>query len=187
MPKQKRDAETITLGSGKIFIMEYDGSKIPDNETLETEKNRLGHVSGGASLEYAPEYYNAEDDLGVVKKSKITKEEAKMKSGILTWNGNSLAKLAGTARVSEDKAKGTRTLKIGGLSTDNGKSYVIRFLHEDKVDGNVRVTIVGKCTSGFEIAFAKDKETVIDAEFTALPNDAEGTLIIIDEEIPTGI
>ena len=64
------------------------------------------------------------------------------------------------------------------------KSYVIRFLHEDAVDGDVRVTIVGQNTSGFTLAFAKDAETVIDAEFSALPNDANGTLIIVEEEIP---
>ena len=32
------------------------------------------------------------------------------------------------------------------------------------------------------MAFAKDAETVIDAEIKALPNDNEGTLIIFQEE-----
>ena len=44
-------------------------------------------------------------------------------------------------------------------------------------------TIVGKNTAGFTLAFAKDKETVIDAEFAAIPSDAEGTLIIYKEEM----
>ena len=30
----------------------------------------------------------------------------------------------------------------------------------------------------------KDKETVIDAEFKAVPHDSEGTLIVYEEEIP---
>jgi hypothetical protein len=34
------------------------------------------------------------------------------------------------------------------------------------------------------LAFAKDKETVVDAEFTAAPNDADGTLVIYKEDIP---
>ena len=33
------------------------------------------------------------------------------------------------------------------------------------------------------MAFAKDEETVIDAEFKALPLDDEGTLIIYTEEL----
>ena len=35
----------------------------------------------------------------------------------------------------------------------------------------------------FTLTFATDNETVIDAQFTALPNDKDGTLIILDEEI----
>ena len=78
---------------------------------------------------------------------------------------------------------GKRTTKIGGVGNDNGKSYLLRFVHEDNVDGDVRLTIVGKNTSGFTLTFATDNETVIDAQFTALPNDKDGTLIILDEEI----
>ena len=64
-----------------------------------------------------------------------------------------------------------RTTKIGGTGNYDGKSYVIHFLQEDKIDGNVRVTIVGQNISGFTMAYAKDSETVIDAEFSALPSD----------------
>ena len=45
--------------------------------------------------------------------------------------------------------------------------------------------IVGRNQSGFSLAFAKDKETVIDAEFKAIPHDNNGTLIEYIEEIKT--
>ena len=45
------------------------------------------------------------------------------------------------------------------------------------------VTIVGNNQAGFTIAFAKDSETVIDAEFKAQPMDKEGTLITYQEEM----
>ena len=99
----------------------------------------------------------------------------------MTWNGNTLTKLSSTGKVTEGNGK--RTTKIGGVGNDNGKSYLLRFVHEDNVDGDVRLTIVGKNTSGFTLTFATDNETVIDAQFTALPNDKDGTLIILDEEI----
>lgn len=75
-----------------------------------------------------------------------------------------------------------RSVKIGGVDNADGKKYVLCFKHADK-DGKreLYVRIVGKNQSGFEIAFAKDKETVIDAEFAADPMDAEGTLIYYDE------
>ena len=60
----------------------------------------------------------------------------------------------------------------------------LKWGREDAADGDLRVTIVGKNQAGFELAFAKDAETVIDAEFTAFANDNEGTLIQIDETLP---
>lgn len=173
--------EKITLGSGYLYALEFTGT-IPENDTIEADGNLLGLIQGGATLEYKPEYYTAEDDLGKVSKTIITKEEVILKSGIMTWNGKTLEKLSSTARVTE--AANKRTVKIGGKTNDNGKSYVICFVHEDAVDGNVRVIIVGKNQSGFSLAFAVDKETVIDAEFKAEPHDADGTLIQYEEDIP---
>lgn len=172
--------DRIILGSGKIFAVEFDGTAIPENTVVETADNRLGHIKGGATLEYTPEFYIAKDDLGEVQKSRLVNEEVKLKTGIMTLDGNNISKLAATARVTE--ASGKRTVKIGGAGNDNGKKYLIRFLHEDAEDGDIRVTIVGRNESGFSLSFAKDAETVVDAEFTAFPNDSEGTLVIYEEE-----
>ena len=177
----KRTKETITLGSGKLYSTEYTGV-IPSNEDLEKETNILGYIQKGASLDYKPEFYEAEDDLGIVKKQILTKEEVTFKSGILTWNAETLKKLVATGRITEDAEKGMRTIKIGGINNNDGRQYIFHFVHEDKKDGNVRITIVGQNTAGFSLAFAKDAETVIDAEIKALPNDNEGTLIIFQEE-----
>ena len=178
-----KDAK-IVLGSGKLYCMEFVGD-IPAPETLEAEENLLGLIQGGATLEYTPESYTAEDDLGLAKKTIITKEVALLKSGVMVWNGVTLTKLCATARITEDTETGIRAVKIGGVGNQDGKKYTIHFRHEDKTDGDIRVTIVGKNTAGFSLAFAKDKETVIDAEFAAEPQDDEGTLILLREDIPS--
>lgn len=175
------DKEKIVLGSGKLYIDEFV-STIPEDDTIEVEEKLLGFIQGGATLTYTPTFYEAKDDLGLVSKKFITEEEAILKSGVMTWNGNTLAKLSSTARVTEDSEKHIRTVKIGGVKNYDGKKYVIHFVHEDKVDGDIRVTIVGSNEAGFELAFAKDKETVINAEFKAQPLDNEGTLILYKEE-----
>ena len=180
----KRTTETITLGSGKLYCMEYPADGIiPEDDVIEVEDNRLAWIKGGAGLEYTGEFYDAKDDLGMVSKRKINSEEVKMTSGIMTWNGKVLKKLCSTARVTE--AAGVRTVKIGGTNNDDGKNYIIHFVHEDAVDGDVRITMVGQNTSGFTLTFAADAETVIDAEFSAVSGklDKEGTLVIIKEEI----
>ena len=48
-------------------------------------------------------------------------------------------------------------------------------------DGNK----VGNNQNGFTLAFAKDQETVIDAEFKALAQDDDGTLIMYIEQDAT--
>ncbi len=180
MSKEKRTKETITLGSGKVYIQEFNGT-IPTDKDLETDANKYGYIKGGATIEYTPESYTAEDDFGQVKKTIITKEDAKFKTGLMTWNTETLKKLISTGRITTTAGK--RTLKIGGMNNYNNQSYILRFVHEDKVDGNVRVTIVGRNTAGIALAFTKDAETTIDTEFTAEPLDNEGTLIIIEEEV----
>lgn len=168
--------EKVRLGSGKLYIDTFTGT-LPEISTITTAEKRLGYIQGGATLEYKPSYYEAKDDLGYVNETIITEEEATLKSGIMTWNAETLNKLCDTARVTENKEKKQRVVKIGGIGNMKREKYVIVFHHEDKVDGDVWIVIVGHNQAGFTLAFAKDKETVIDAEFKALAQDDEGTLI----------
>ena len=69
------------------------------------------------------------------------------------------------------------TAMIGGIKNANRKKYVVCFHHPDPEDGDIWVTIVGKNENGFSLAFAKDAESVVDAEFKALAQDGDGTLI----------
>lgn len=179
------DKESIVLGSGKLYITEFnDGDELPSNETVEVDGNLLGHISGGATIEYKPTFYTAKDDLGAVSKTILTEEEATLKSGLITWCGETLEKICSTARVTTSGNK--RIVKVGGVGKQNRKKYFIHFVHEDKEDGDIRVSIVGKNEAGFSFAFAKDAATTVDTEFKAHPMDKEGTLIYYEEEIEPG-
>lgn len=172
------ESKKITLGSGYVYALEYNGS-IPTDEDIETDANRLGYVQAGATITYAPTYYEVKDDNGDIDEIYITDEVITMKMGIMTWTGNTLNKLCATARVTE--SGGVRTVKIGGTANDDGKKYILRFVHKS---GAIRATIIGTNQNGFELAFAKDKETVINPEFKALkPLDDDGTKLIYSESI----
>lgn len=177
---KRQDNDRITLGSGVLMIKEYTDT-MPSYSDFDPETDLLGHILGGCTLEYKGTWYEVKDDSGKVVKTLITEEESLLKSGVLTWNGKTLEELCSTARVTE--ADGIRTVKIGGVGNHNGKSYALCFHHTDKKDGDVWVVVRGVNQSGFSLAFAKDKETVIDAEFKCLPLDDEGTLIQYHEEI----
>ena len=176
------ETKEYTLGSGHLHVEARDSATF-DPDTFDWEKffsseeNLLGRIKGGAKFEYSTEKYEDEDDLGYVKISEITKENVKLTSGVMTWNGYTLETLCSTARVTENE-DGSQRVKIGGLGNQNDKVYIIGFEHKSK---KLRVIIVGKNTEGFSFDFSQDKATVIDTVFTAEAADKEGTLIIIDD------
>ena len=179
----------IVLGSGTLHVVEFTGQSQITNAAavmaLCTINNILGYISGGASLQYTPTFYTATDDLGYVTKTIITEEEVLLTSGIMTFNGQTLATLSSTARVTEDPTGKTRTVRIGGIGNASNTQYAIIFHHSDDQDGDIYVCIVGNNQNGFTLAFAKDQETVIDAEFRALAQDDDGTLVMYIEQDAT--
>lgn len=177
----KRDKSNITLGSGKIYMQAF-ADAMPTVEDLCKDANLLGYIKGGASLEYTEEPYEEKDDLGFAKKVITTSETAILKCGLLTWNGQTLQKLVDRCQVTE--ASGKRTIKIGGAGNAQGTNYAICFFHEDKTDGNLWVLIKGRNTAGFTLTFSPEEGTVLEPEFTALPQ-ADGTLIELIEETTT--
>jgi hypothetical protein len=177
----KRDKNTITLGSGQIYIQAFSDT-MPTVEDLCKPENRLGYIKGGASLEYTQETYEERDDLGYVSKIITTNEEALLKCGLLTWNGETLKNLIDRCKTTE--ANGKRTTKIGGAGNAQGGYYAICFYHEDLVDGNLWIMIKGRNTAGMTITFSAEEGTVVEPEFKAMPHDDDGTLIEMIEEIP---
>ena len=179
----KRTKENITLGSGKAYITEYKADEALSKDDICKPENLLGYIKGGAELSYTEESYEEKDDLGLVAKVITTTEEAILKLGLLTWNGETLKYLADRCAFTEDNTKGTRTILIGGAGNAQGKEWALCFHHEDKKDGDLWVIIRGRNSAGFTLTFAADAGTVVEPEFKALPQDAKGTLIQIVEEI----
>ena len=178
----KRDKDTVTLGSGKIYLQTFSES-MPTVDALCVESHLLGYIKAGASLEYTQETYEEKDDLGYVSKIITTNEEAVLKCGLLTWNGTTLKKLLD--RCSSTEVSGKRTTKIGGAGNAQGGYYAICFHHEDKTDGDLWILIKGRNTAGATLTFATDAGTTVEPEFKALPHDSDGTLVELIEEIPT--
>lgn len=174
----------VILGSGDLYALEFTGA-IPAHSEIETEANLLGRIKGGAKLEYKPSTKAVKDDSGAVNKEFITTEEGKLKSGVLTWCLATLNKLTAAGRYSESvvNGKNVATLKIGGKLGRALTKYLIRFTHVKENGYKFRTTIVGTASSGFNLEFKPEDATVIDAEFTAVSHDADGTLIIIEEEL----
>lgn len=177
--------EEIILGSGDVYLMAYTGEEIPEDTTIEVEDNIVGNVQGGATLEYKPTDYSVVNDKNEVLKRFITEEEVTFKSGVLTWGVNTLQKLCAGAELTEDNERHIATLKIGGRGRTGLAKQLVRFVHTFDTGLKLRVTLVATASAGFTLAFAKDKETVVDAEFKAVPHDGDGTLVEIKQDLRT--
>lgn len=178
---QTSELNKIPLGSMDFYVIEYSGT-IPADETIEVDANMIGRTKNGGTISYTANWYLAESDDGKAKKRRLTGENASISYGNITWNGNTIAKLVATARVTE--ASNKRTTKIGGVANDNGKRYLIRGVHKDAVDGDIRITAVGVNTGGWDAVFSPTQETIITPTFECEPKlDTEGTLLIYEEEV----
>lgn len=175
----KRSKDNITIGSCKVYMLAAEDT-MPTKDDLFDEKNRVGYVKGGASLEYTEETYEEKDDLGYVSKVITVSEEALVKLGLITWNGTTLQLFIDRCTVTE--ADGVRTVKIGGAGNAQGKFYALGLHHEDKKDGDFWVIIKGRNTAGVTLTLATDSGAVLEPEFKAVPHDDAGTLVEFIEE-----
>ena len=172
------NGEQVILGAGKWYVNEWTSGAI-DLATLCVQGNIIGWTSGGATLEYKPETYTIEDDIGMVRRVFQTKADATLKTGLLTFDVKAISKLRSTGTLTEADKK--TTLKLGG-GRENLKRFAVGFEYTDEETGEIiRVGMVATNTSGLTLAFAKDKETVVDVEFTATSNGVDTTLVVIEE------
>ena len=176
--------EEIRLGSGELYHMAFSGS-IPAHSEIETESNRTGYIKSGATVEYKPELKEVSDDLRRVIKTFLVKEDVTFKSGLMTWDLQTLNLLSASGTYTDDTTNHKRTLKIGRVGAIELPKRLFRFVHT-KTDGTkFRVTLVASAQNGFSLAFKPDDATVIDAELKATGHDDDGTLIILEEEYDT--
>ncbi len=180
-----RTKKTVPLGSGVCYVVELTEDAIPDAAelvALAVDNNKVGETSKGATLTYSSTVHKEQDDHGVLMRVIMIEEEAKLKLGVFSWCPETLTQLVSTGRI--EKQGEYDVLKIGGLSKDNGKKYIVIFKQIDPQEGDLYVAIVGTNTAGLSLAFARDNTTKLEPEFTALPCDGEGTLIEMFEGKP---
>lgn len=169
----------MLLGSGDLYIMAYGGT-IPENTTIEVAGNMIGGIKGGATVSYTPTIYSVSDDMRRMKKSLITAEEATFKTGYLSFDLGEIAKIALGSTLQETYSGTKSTLSVGGGQTIS--EYLLRFVHTMGNGKKVRITMIGTPVSGFELAFSPENESVINAEFSAVPMNAQGNLFTIEVE-----
>lgn len=175
-------ANDVVLGSGKIYITRYtEGTVIGGLAQYCKEENQLGWIKGGASLEYKPTTYEIRDDLNVIYRRFLTSEAATFKTGILTWNLDTLERYIGNHTYYEEHGK--KIVKLGGNGAREMDKYLVVFEHTYRNGDKLYVGLAATNDAGLTLQFNPEKETVVDAEFAATSNDVNGCLVII-EQVP---
>ena len=157
--------EEIIMGSGELYMQEFDGTEIPAHEAIETDEFNVGHCNSGFSIEYTPELYDVKNQYGKIVKRFTISETIAVKTGIISWALNKLALLS-TAQFEIDKTKKTRKLVFGGRKSL--KNVLVRFVHEKDNGKKIRFTAIAQGGNGFALEFTGDKELTIDAQLSAI-------------------
>ena len=173
------EKDEIIFGAGELYLNEFTGNTIPEDEEIETPDFNVDHCSGGFSVDYKPEKYNVENQYGKIVRSYVIKEEIVAQTGILSWDLNKLALLS-TAKISVDKENKKKILEFGG-SNPTIKTVLLRFVHTKENGKKLRFTMIGQGGNGFAIEFTT-KELTVDAQITAIEY-IKGFLARIDEEL----
>lgn len=173
------EKDEIIFGAGELYLNEFTGNTIPEDEEIETPDFNVGHCSGGFSVDYKPEKYNVENQYGKIVRSYVIKNEIVAQTGILSWDLNKLALLS-TAKISVDKENKKKILEFGG-SNPTIKTVLLRFVHTKENGKKLRFTMIGQGGNGFAIEFTT-KELTVDAQITAIEY-IKGFLARIDEEL----
>lgn len=165
MAEKTLSPNDIILGAGELYLSEFTGTEIPEHGTIEVDENNVGHTSGGAEFSYKPTVYDVENSYGKVVKRKITKTECSFKSGILTFSPKKIGLLT-NASIEDDEEKKLSKITFG--ANNPLKNVLVRFVHVKDDGKKVRLTMVANATNGFTMSFQGGKETVIDAELSAI-------------------
>lgn len=180
-------AQQTYYGSGTIYEFALgENESIPTTMTdiadfVEdhcTAANELGYLKNGFQVTISTESLEDQSDLGQMKVSLVTKEEAQMTFALFNANGETISRLYATASTSN----GVTT--VGGLNGANQTDHVVVFVAATKVGESTAATqtvliAMGKNTSGFTLAWNPDSVEPFSCTYEVSPFNTDGNLFVI--------
>lgn len=180
----KGNTENVILGGGTHYIAEYTGGALEELSAYCVDENIAGWTQGGTTLTYTPEIKKIEDDIGMVRRTFMSKANAEMKTGFLTLDTQSLSNMMSVGKFTKGQAGGVNKLELIG-GKEALRKYIVVFEYKDEENGhNLRVGMIATNTAALELIFKSDQETVPNVTFSAESNGVNDTLVVIEEDIP---
>ena len=178
------NTEQVIMGAGKWYLKPYTPGEDLDLSTVAVEENLLGYTQGGATIEYTPTTYTIEDDIGMVKRTFMTTAAASMKTGLLTFDVQSMAALLSVGQLTQDTEGNKNILKLGGGRAELKRFMVVFEYEKDKENGlYIRIGMIASNTAAMSFAFTKDKETVPEISFEGNTSGKDDTILVFEEDV----
>lgn len=178
------NTEQVIMGAGKWYLKPYTPGEDLDLSAVAVEENLLGYTQGGATIDYTPTTYTIEDDIGMVKRTFMTTATASMKTGLLTFDVQSMAALLSVGQLTQDTEGNKNILKLGGGRAELKRFMVVFEYEKDKENGlYIRVGMIASNTAAMSFAFTKDKETVPEISFEGGTNGKDDTILVFEEDV----
>lgn len=170
-------------GSGSVYEIEYDRETMQIPTTQQAvlafaeeyciEENQIGYLKKGFQVNVTTNTLEDQSDLGEMKISLITKEEAKLVFALFNANGETISRLYPTAET-----KNGITV-VGGLKGKKQAEHIIIFVAADESEGKTIVIAVGKNTSGFTLNWNPDSVEPMSCEYKVVPYNTEGNFLVV--------
>ena len=144
-------------------------------ETYALDTNQIGYLKNGFQLQISTEKLEDQSDLGEMKISLITKEEANLTFALFNSCGETLSRLYPTAHTSG----GVTT--VGGLANATQDDHIVLFVSAKKNDAGEQTVFIaeGKNTEGFSINWNPDSVEPFSCNYTIVPYNESGNLFVI--------
>ena len=180
--------DEIILGSGHAYVVaESQSVSLAGNASISDVKtfvntyavdaNLIGHIKGGATLNYSVTTYTETDDFKEISKTKTVDEAVSLAFGLIDYKTGMLDKLIATSTT--DATTADELTFIGGIANDNGKTYYVIFKHEDAGDSDTICIVKGKNIAALAAAFSNEAGTNFATEWQAEPFDSTGRKAVI--------
>ncbi|MCK9443154.1 MAG: hypothetical protein M0Q14_01270 [Tissierellaceae bacterium] len=174
-------SDPVILGSGELYILEYDKITDPANLTENEEEQliNIGAIERGCTITVGTETKDIKSgNRGVVAKW-IVDKEVKLTTGVMTWIMKNVAQylLGANYEETKDGEKVTQS-KMVISKNDNAKPVYLRFVHNKRTGGQLIVNIYRAIfDSDLQFTFDDDNPTSINYEFLALSDGVNNNYV----------
>lgn len=160
------------IGAGQLYLYPINNQLeyFPTDAEIETSQYNAGVCSGGFKITDKPKVEKIIDANGNIVQMYVTEENITIKTGIVSWNTQNVAKLTRATYSTNCTTNGAIAGEEVATLTGKGAlpTFLLRLTNDNMTSGQtLRFTAIVQPSAGTDFQFG-GKETTVNAEVTAI-------------------